>query len=73
MKTAFELRCNRARESSEALVKAELGDDALEILCSFANLECVIDVKVADEGPWRRYLLYEGGEDEDADIIVRIS
>ena len=70
MKSNLEKRLDAQRESAEKLVKAEHGDDALEILCSFTELECVADVKL--EGGWIRYLLIEGGEGEDDDSLRRI-
>lgn len=68
MKTNLEKQLQASRTEAEKLIKAELGDDALEIICSFSDLECVIDVKVADEAAWRRYLLLENGDDEDCEI-----
>lgn len=70
MKSAYEIRCGRQRESATALVKAALGDEALSVMCSFANLDCIIDVKL-QEG-WIRYELVEGGEGENDDSIRRI-
>lgn len=70
MKSNLEKRLGAQRESAEALVRAEHGDGALEILCSFAELECVADVKLEDG--WIRYLLIEGGEGEGDDELRRI-
>lgn len=68
MKSNLEKRLQASREEAERLIKAELGDDALEIVCSFSELECIADVKVEGEGPWRRYVLLENGDDEDCEI-----
>lgn len=70
MKSNLEIRLNAQRESAEALVAAAHGEAALEVICSFSNLECVADVKL-EEG-WIRYLLIEGGEGEDDDMLRRI-
>lgn len=70
MKSALETRFGAQRESAAALVAAEHGDEALEIICSFSNLECVADVKLEDG--WVRYLLIEGGEGENDDVLRRI-
>lgn len=70
MKSALEIRYNRQRESAEVLVKAEHGDDALDIMCSFSHLDCIVDVKLKDE--WIRYELVEGGEGENDDSLWRI-
>lgn len=71
MKSNLEKRLAAQRASAEALVHAEHGEDVVTILCSFAMLECVADVKLADEG-WIRYLLIEGGKDEGEDTLRRI-
>jgi hypothetical protein len=70
MKSNLEKRLNAQRTSAESLVRAEHGDDALEVLCSFTELECVADVKLKDG--WIRYLLIEGGEGENDDTLRRI-
>lgn len=66
MKSPLEKRLNASRESAEALVREAHGDDALEILCSFSELECVADVKLEDG--WIRYLLLENGDDEPNEL-----
>lgn len=70
MKSNFEIKCHKQRESAEALLKAELGDDALNVVYSFANLECVLDVQVKDQATSYRYILIE---DEDGDSLRRIA
>lgn len=70
MKSNFEINCHKQRESAEALIQAELGDDALNVTYSFANLECVLDVQVKDQAVSYRYILIE---DEDGDRLRRIS
>jgi hypothetical protein len=70
LKSNLEKRFDAQRASAEALVKEEHGDDALQILCSFTELECVADVKL--EGGWIRYILIEGGEGEGDDSLRRI-
>lgn len=70
MKSNFEIKCHKQRESAEALLEAELGDDALNVTYSFANLECVIDVQVKDQAVSHRYVLIE---DEDGDKLRRIA
>lgn len=72
MKTNLEKRLNVQRASAEALVKAAHGADLVDMMCSFTELECVADVKLESEG-WIRYLLIEGGDDENADTLRRIS
>ena len=70
VKSNLEKRLNMQRKSAEALVREAHGDGALKILCSFTELECVADVKL--ESGWIRYLLIEGGDDEDSDSLRRI-
>lgn len=69
-KTNLEQRLAAQRKSVEALVRTAHGDAALKILCSFTELECIADVKLEDG--WIRYLLIEGGDDEDNDSLRRI-
>lgn len=71
MKSNLEKKLHALRESAEKLVRAEHGDGALKILCAFSDMECVADVKLATG--WVRYLLLEGGDDEDGDTLRRIS
>lgn len=68
MKSNLEKKLHASREEAKRLIHVKLGDDALEILCSFSDTECIADVKVADEGAWRRYLLLENGDDEDCEL-----
>lgn len=68
MRSNLEKQLTASRTEAERLIKEELGDDALEILCSFSELECIADVKIADETTWRRYLLLENGDDEACEI-----
>lgn len=69
-KTNLEKRFDVQRASVEKLVAAEHGDKALQVMCSFSELECVADVKLEDG--WIRYILIEGGDDEDDDSLRRI-
>jgi hypothetical protein len=71
MKSNLEKRFDGQRKSAEALISAAHGEDVLEMLCSFTELECVIDAKLDSEG-WIRYLLIEGGEGENDDSLRRI-
>lgn len=66
MKSNLEKRLNASRESARELVREAHGDDALEILCSFSELECIADVKLEDG--WIRYLLLENGDDEPNEL-----
>jgi len=71
MKSNLEKRFDGQRAETEALIAAAHGDDVLEVLCSFTELECVADVKLAKEG-WIRYLLVEGGDGEGDGVLRRI-
>lgn len=69
MKSNLEKRLCQSRESAEDLVRAEHGDDALDIICSFSELDCYVDVKTKDG--WIRYGLLQNGDDE-ADELRRL-
>lgn len=71
MRSTLEKKLHSKRDSAEALIRGEHGEAALNIMCSFSELECVIDVQL--EGGWIRYLLIEGGEGENDDALRRIS
>lgn len=65
MKTNLEKTYAAKRESAEALVAAEYPGH-VELLCSFSNLDCIIDVKFEDG--WQRFELVEGGDDEPNEL-----
>lgn len=67
-KTNLERRFDAQRASAEKLVAEEHGDKALEVMCSFSELDCVADVKLEDG--WIRYILIEG--DDEPDTLRRI-
>lgn len=66
MKSVAEKKMCDSRDEAEVLIRAEHGDAALEIICSFAELECIADVKL--EGGWIRYALIENGDDEPSEL-----
>lgn len=66
MKSNLEKKLQTLRDSAESLVRAEHGDDALEILCSFSELDCIADVQL--EGEWIRYELVQNGDDEENEL-----
>lgn len=66
MKSNLEKQLCESRDEAERLVRAEHGDDALEIVCSFSELDCYADVKL--EGEWVRYTLIHNGDDEDCEL-----
>jgi hypothetical protein len=66
MKSNLEKQLGASRDEAERLVRAEHGDDALEIICSFSELDCYADVKL--EGEWVRYTLIHNGDDEDCEL-----
>lgn len=66
MKSNLEKQLQALRESAESLVRAEHGDDAKEIICSFSELDCYADVKL--EGEWIRYALVQNGDDEENEL-----
>lgn len=66
MKSNLEQKLGKLRESAETLIRAEYGEDALEILCSFSDLDCIADVKL--EGEWVRYEVVQNGDDEDNEL-----
>lgn len=61
MKSDLEQTYAAKRLSAEALVRAE-HPDLIEMVPSFSNLECFIDVRL--EAGWQRYELIESAEDE---------
>jgi hypothetical protein len=63
MKSQFEQHCHAQRESAEALIKAEFGDEASGFLFSFSELECVIDFKLGKT--WVRYVLIDNDDEPD--------
>lgn len=66
MKSNLEKRLHILRESAEQLVRVKYGEEALEIICSFSELDCIADVKL--EGEWVRYELVQNGDDEDNEL-----
>jgi len=66
VRSNFEKQLHESKASAEALVRAEHGDDALEIICSFSELDCYADVKL--EGEWIRYALMQNGDDEENEL-----
>lgn len=67
MKSNLEKRFDAQRESAEGLVKAAHGEDVITIMCSFSELDCIADVKLAKEG-WIRYALVANGDDEPDEL-----
>lgn len=67
-KTTLERRFDAQRASVEKLAAAAHGDDATEVMCSFSELDCVVDVKLKDG--WVRYALIDG--DDEPDELRRI-
>jgi hypothetical protein len=70
MKSDLEKKLCAARDSATTLVEDTHGDDAVEIICSFSELDCFADVKL-DGGDWVRYALMYNGDDEP-DTLQRI-
>lgn len=66
MKSNLEKQLHESKESAESLVRAKHGEAALEIICSFSELDCYADVKL--EGEWIRYALMQNGDDEENEL-----
>lgn len=66
MKSNLEKQLHALRDSAETMIRAKHGDDALEIICSFSELDCYADVKLPNE--WVRYTLIQNGDDEDNEL-----
>lgn len=66
MKSNLEKKLCELREATEVLVRAEHGDGAKEILCSFAEFDCIADVRL--ETGWLRYELVQNGDDEENEL-----
>jgi hypothetical protein len=58
-RSSLEKRLAAQRQKAEKLVLQAHGDDALEVICSFTELDCVVDVKLGAESDWIRYVLIE--------------
>jgi hypothetical protein len=66
MKSNLEKQLHVLRDSTETLVRVAHGEDILKILCSFSELDCIVDVQL--EGEWVRYELVQNGDDEDNEL-----
>jgi hypothetical protein len=63
MKSPLEKRFSAQKESAEALIAAEFGDEASGFVFSFSELECVIDFKLGKT--WVRYVLIDNEDEPD--------
>lgn len=70
MRSNHEKKLITLRDSAEALIRGAHGEDVLDIVYSFSDMECFADVQMKDG--WIRYLLLEGGEGENDDALRRI-
>lgn len=72
MRSALEQTLTDKKAQAEAVIAEEHGDDALDALYNFSDLDCIIDLKSEKEG-WIRYVFIEGDEDGGSDSLRRIA
>lgn len=70
MKSALETTLSNKKERAEAVIEKEHGDDALDALYNFSELDCIIDLKL--EAGWIRYVFIEGDDEGTPDSLRRI-